>query len=205
MKKLCICGCSIKNSFLKIHLIDKCLIIIMFLLLLQSGFSLFSNYKVTPEINTIDTIVRTAIASIFGYFLSSNFIRHLRMERMEEGSSNNITIFESEKSHDRKGHDIKSSIGFSIPHTDESLESGKITVTPEPKSLQQSNTAGHLQIIVTASIAIFCLIVLIIFRNVSYFTGEFPATSSFLATISQFRDLISGCIGFLIGAPTSNK
>ena len=58
-----------------IHTVDKFLIIIMLILLLQSVAALFLHRDLITQSNNIDIIVRTSSASIFGYFLSENFIK----------------------------------------------------------------------------------------------------------------------------------
>ena len=56
-------------TFRSIHLVDRCLLIFLLVLLLQSaGTLLFSTGEDGAE---IDVIVRTTSAAIFGYFLSS--------------------------------------------------------------------------------------------------------------------------------------
>ncbi len=63
------------NSILrKIRLVDKFLILIMTILLMQSAYALFFQETTSENANSIDTIVRTSAAAIFGYFISSNFI-----------------------------------------------------------------------------------------------------------------------------------
>lgn len=193
-----------KNSFRKacskIHLIDKCLIIIMFLLLIQSAFGLFFEVASSAEINTIDIIIRTATASIFGYFLSSNFICHGSGEPPKKSDSKEAASIDSE-------HPVgfKNKLGFSgSQNSEKPMESGKISFTPKEEDATELYTHNHLQIIITTAIAIFCLIILTIIRNSAGPDGV-PFTASAQATISQFRDLISGCIGFLIGVPTTKN
>ena len=45
----------------------------MLILLLQSAYNIFLDEPAYQEENTIDVIVRTSQAAIFGYFLSANF------------------------------------------------------------------------------------------------------------------------------------
>ncbi len=47
--------------------------LIMLILLLQSAYNIFLDEPAYQEENTIDVIVRTSQAAIFGYFLSANF------------------------------------------------------------------------------------------------------------------------------------
>ena len=62
---------KIKLFFSKISLIEKLLLIFMFLFYIQIILNLFLNEE-NDGTNPIDTVTRTAVASIFGYFLGSN-------------------------------------------------------------------------------------------------------------------------------------
>ena len=170
-------GCLIRREFRQIHLIDKCLIVIMLLLLIQSAHSLTANVASHAQVNTIDVIIRTATASIFGYFLSSNFINHHSSDRKK--------IMKKDKA------ELK-------------IQEKGILPDPLPDPEYTVDADNHLQIIITTIIAVFCLLVLITVRNAAGFSEE-NLTPSSLATVSQFRDLVSGCVGFLIGVPTSKK
>ncbi len=66
---------KINNALNKIRLVDRFLIIIMAILLIQSVYTLFVHETVSQEENCIDIIVRTSAAAIFGYFLSGNFTK----------------------------------------------------------------------------------------------------------------------------------
>ncbi len=153
----------IRVSFRKIHLIDKCLLLLMLVLLSQSAYILLANNGSVAETNHIDVIVRTASASIFGYLISANFIQH----------------------------------GGSAPsETKEQQEPDTKAQQDEPRP----PVCARIQIITATAIALFCLITLIVVRNMSGHDGTTnPSTA---AVIAQFRDFVSGCVGFLIGCPT---
>lgn len=69
--------CSwIRPELAGIHLVDKCLILFMTILLIQSACTLLGFPGNTAQANEIDVIIRTSSAAIFGYFLSANFIRN---------------------------------------------------------------------------------------------------------------------------------
>ena len=55
----------------------------------------------------------------------------------------------------------------------------------------------RLQVLTTWVIGLFCLLVLLLLRGLGA-AEEGSAT----ATVAQFRDFVSGCVGFLIGCPT---
>lgn len=181
--------------FSNVHLVDRCLILIMFILMIQSAFTLFHHHNLTQEANSIDIIVRTSTASIFGYFLSANFIRHAK----EKAAS---------LSAKEKG----------APPAPEMDSTPEITTDAYPLDFydvdninteKETATAGRLQIIIAATLGIFCLFTLIFMRNFvdwsAFSSGNSSniAASSAAATVGQFRDFVSGCVGFLIGCPTS--
>lgn len=51
-------------------------------------------------------------------------------------------------------------------------------------------------------IGLFCLCVLLILRNMGASGEQILDSDSVSATVVQFRDFVSGCVGFLIGVPT---
>ena len=57
----------------RISLVDRCLMLFMLILLLQSGFSLFLAPPAPSGTSAIDVMIRTSSAAIFGYFLSGSF------------------------------------------------------------------------------------------------------------------------------------
>lgn len=193
------CRNSLQRACSKIHLIDKCLMIIMFLLLLQSSYILFFETASSAELSTIDVIIRTATASIFGYFLSSNFIRHESGEAIKKNDSSEAATIESDSS-----IGFKNKMELSEQNSEKNMKSGKINIAFQGDNPDEQNTNNHLQIIITTVIAVFCLVVLTVIRNISG-SGAVHLTASAQATISQFRDIVSGCIGFLIGVPTTKK
>lgn len=158
LKKQWKCAC---RECGRVHLVDKCLIVIMVILLLQSAYSLIVRDGWTAQSSEIDAIVRTSSASIFGYFLSVNFIR-----RDTEKPELNGESLEPEQ-----GHYIVS---------------------------------GKLQILIATFIGGFCLLILILLRDMEGIAEVDPSATA-VATITQFRDFVSGCVGFLIGCPTSRK
>ena len=161
----CVC-----RDFHRIHLVDRCLIVFMAILLIQSAYSLVIRSGGIGQSNEIDVIVRTSAASIFGYFLSANFIRR-DPERPE---------FNGE-SLDQEGPESNG-----------------------PESNGPDTVSGRLQILIATVIGVFCLVTLILMRDLGGGSDAgWSATAA--ATITQFRDFVSGCVGFLIGCPTSGK
>lgn len=147
MKRLGIWWARLRDTVSKIRPADRCLVIFMAVLLVQSAYSLFSGGKSAGEGGHIDVIVRTASAAVFGYFLSAR----------EEG-------------------------------------------TPEER-----HACHCLRTAAATGIGLFCLATLLVLRNLSLWDASAAGGESVTATVAQFRDFISGCVGFLIGAPLSKE
>lgn len=158
-----------KHAIRGIHLVDKCLILFMSLLLFQLAFSLIFVSKAGSAAKDFDVIVRTSAAGIFGYFLSGNFVRSSKEKRPDIGATE---------------------------------EEDKILSQENKYGEREGIPVSRLQIVIASAVGLFCLIVLMFLRNVNIYIPEWQPSSGELATISQFRDFISGCIGFLIGCPT---
>ena len=60
---------------------------------------------------------------------------------------------------------------------------------------------NSLQVVTTAGIGLFCLLTLLVFRAAALLDPGLAASDSATATLAQFRDFVSGCVGFLIGSP----
>lgn len=156
----------LKKGLKKIHIVDKCLIVFMIILLIQSSYSLFANHTGTAETNNVDIIIRTSTASIFGYFLSANF--------------------------------IKKQIKSNQPSKHSTEINKNINTARNNSTIKSSHSGNHncIQIFIATAIGIFSLCVLL-------FSGDFDINNqSALATLAQFRDFVSACVGFLIGSAT---
>ncbi|NFO04594.1 hypothetical protein FDB23_10765 [Clostridium botulinum] len=191
-----------KSSYLKkilnkICLGDKCLIIIMVILFLHVTFELFSGGNgVNSEetINAIDIIVRTTIASVFGYFISSNFVKN-KKEISDEKESSNIYNELNDKSNkccleNKKCNEI------------DLLDKKNIIINNDNKKIEaddRRNNASKEQIIIVFIIGLVSLILLLLVRDfIEVSNAEIPI-------ISQLRDIVCGCVGFLLGCPSNNR
>lgn len=159
------------------------LMCIMLILLINSSLILFLPPPEDMELTTIDVILRTALSSIFGYLMSSiggNVI-----------SPNN-----------GKTSKKPTTIGFTA-NTSTPPASGS---QPQPSTAPSQSMPApptqrpaiplEIQVITVGSVCLFCLIVMISLRHFSqYLTLSTIST----ATLSQYRDFISGGIGALIG------
>ncbi len=52
-----------------------------------------------------------------------------------------------------------------------------------------------------AAIGLFCLVILLALRNLPPEDPAMAGSDSATATVAQFRDFVSGCVGLLIGVP----
>jgi hypothetical protein len=179
-----------------IHPVDISLILFMLVLLGQSVYVLVSSGGSDQRVSDIDVVVRTAAAAVFGYFLSGNFMIRESSGREEPMKSVGHTI-EVVGTTPNDAAQPQNRIGFAVEQSP-ALESGTAaTQTPEEDVVPAGNC---LQVAVATGIGLFCLVTLIVVRN----TGALNEVEngSVTATIIQFRDFVSGCIGFLIGSPT---
>ena len=162
------------QSFSEIHLVDRCLLVFFAVFLLQSAYSLFTGGVAGAEAEHVDIIIRTSLAGIFGYFLSGNFIR-----RTDESSDFRI----SEETGPLSSQSME----------EENPEAAGNSKKPDPE----------VQILIAAGIGLFCLAVLLVYRNMNMAVSAAGGGTS--AAAAQLRDFVSGCVGFLIGSPTGGE
>ncbi len=179
---------------MKIRLVDKCLIIIMFILQAQIIYGLFTGMGDSVYTTGIDVVVRTTSAAIFGYILSANFIRRRDLaDSVTTTSQPTVNAVSDSKT----SNDVPTAkIGFTTDA--ETPTSGGVTTT-ETNDRAAEITASKEQIIITTAIGVVALLALLIARN--FFTLD----ASTATTASHLRDLVSGCVGFLVGSPVSGK
>ena len=111
--------------------------------------------------------------------LSANFILQSRRKWTKEDGSNSTISSQS----------IETDTDDNTPNTGSD--------EPDPVSTER------IQIIVAATIGLFCLITLIVLRNT--WGTAMAESSGATATIAQLRDFVSGCVGFLIGCPSGRS
>ncbi len=191
------CVCRVKSACRKwggVHLVDKCLLIILGLLMLQSALNLFLHETATAETNGIDVVVRTSASGIFGYIISVNFNQHRKRgtkSRSAQGAMPGQAVGGT-----RDG--ATAQIGF---QTGGGGEDGSLVPAPPNISREEEREAEHrcdrAQILVVASVGIVSLLVLLVFRNLM------ENTSANAGSLTQFRDFVSGSVGFLISCSTS--
>ena len=175
---------KIKETLRNTCTVNKFLMIIMLILIMQLAYSVFFSKINTQDTSSIDTIIRTSAATIFGYFLSGNFAG-------KGANTNSVTPAEGTELTAGSGEsDLKNKIGFDSDGggTQSSLQSGEIKIYEN-----SGGRCGKLQVTVVSVICILSLLILILLRNYG-FIGEDAAV-----TVSQLRDFVSACVGFLVG------
>lgn len=221
MKRFGIFWAGLRASVSSIHLVNRCLILYTAVLLAQSVYSLFAPEQ-TLLAGEIDTMVRTSLAAVFGYFLSGSF------NAGSSGKEAQEELAVPKEDSQPKEASVKPSFAAvpplqgapqqvaaqqaaapqeaaqqgaawqaEAPQTAETLDAAEPTVSKETKT---SPTVSRLQILLAAGMGLVCLVALLVLRC---FPGlaEQAVSGSPAATVAQFRDLVSGCIGFLIGCP----
>ena len=175
-----------RSIMTSICLVDIMLVLYMLVLLCYLTVHLFTGIEPEKESNTIDIIVRTSAAAVFGYFISRNFGR-------KAGGSVTGTVSAVSRQKIDAG---TGQIGFRAQLASESEEivqnDADMLVTDTTEQLQSSVCCDRIQVVVVSIIGLFSLIVLLVAR-------QFPSTAAeYTAIVSQLRDFLSASIGFLI-------
>ena len=179
-----------KKFFSSICLVDRFLILFMLLLFAYMIFHLLSGARVSNDHNSINIIVRTSSASIFGYFVSGSSgksaISAQATGRQAPTSPRTTDPASPETFPQQQGQ-----IGFQVSNEGTAEITGGVAVANDNASNTQP-CCSRVQIYIVSTICLISFLVLMIARNNS------ETTSELTATISQLRDFIAGCIGFLI-------
>lgn len=72
-----------------------------------------------------------------------------------------------------------------------------------PGEGELDDTGNSLQVATTSGIGLFCLLTLLAFRAAALRDPGLAASDSATATLAQFRDFVSGCVGCLIASPAA--
>lgn len=188
---------TLRTGLARIHPVDKGLLLFMALLLLQSAYTIFFPTEADPAVSDINVIIRTSSAAIFGYFLSANFVNRSSVQTETVSAPSPLTITAQAEAETGVP---KNQIGFTAG--DATMESGGTQSVPSPSLPVWLPDTSCLQVATATVIGLFCLLVLLILRNMGAAGGQLLASDSVSATVVQFRDFVSGCVGFLIGFPT---
>lgn len=179
-------------SWHEFHLADKCLLIIMSILLIQTAHNLFFQEITLQDSAPLDVVIRTTTAAIFGYFISGNF--HSSNKNGRRNNNDNENFPEIKLSSDISSH----SAANTLPNIDLEIQELNDEHKSHIKNIE-SIPENKGQIIIVSAVGIVCLVLLLIARN---YTAMTPSST---AALSQLRDFISGSVGFLIGQSTQHK
>ena len=196
MKQFRIFWTGIRAYVSAIHPVDRCLILLAIVLLAQSIYSLFIPEQSVVAGN-IDTMVRTSLASVFGYFLSANFNAGSSEQLNQKSTNSPDTISQEEMVLSVASEEPIETQQITEPQETETVTQEELSSS---KSSRISPTCSRLQIFLAAGIGLVCLVSLMILHCFPALAEQAVSGSS-AATVTQFRDLVSGCIGFLIGCP----
>lgn len=170
-------GNRLRRLWTGFSLVDRCLLIFFGVLLFQSVCSMFYAGDAGAEAEHIDVIVRTSLASIFGYILSANFTGAAK----KRGGNGPEEDGETEKG---------------VVSAQSADQTGESTEPEEP--------TARAQILTATVIGLISLAVLLIYRNLE--PGGASGESGYATAASaQLRDFVSGSVGFLIGSPGEQK
>ena len=200
------------SSLGRVHLVDKSLLLFMLVLLAQSVYSIFFPGGPNSSTGDIDIIVRTSAAAILGYFLSANFVLHTSAagQQVTAEPEGNILKTGADSPAEIVGTPAESVVPDQAVFSRvaerqpaaSSEEGNAVKTEAEPISTGQETATNCLQVAVAAGIGLFCLITLLVLRNLAQLDIVSMDSDSAVATVTQFRDFVSGCVGFLIGCPT---
>lgn len=203
---------KIKTASSHLCLVDKFLLIFMFTLFAYTAITLCTGTIVSESTKTVDIMVRTSAASIFGYFVSSNFIKP--GSTSGGSSSESKTSYRHVSGNITEANEVNSHIGFDtstvdscglcspdedldIPSTGARQTAYSESYMPPDYNEQQSDAVPHAkcstpQIIIISIIGLASLVLMFISNRYA------DATPHSAATLAQLRDFVSACVGFLV-------
>lgn len=190
----------IRAAWAEVHLVDRCLLLFMAVLLVQLACGLFLPEGLAPEAGSIDVIVRTSAAAIFGYLLSGNFNRGSEQEIAERTDSPPECLLEAQSDVISPLQGVQDPVGGPAGFPGEMVR--ERTEPSKPEKGVSSRDTGCLQILMATAIGLFCLAVLLLVRFSAWWGVPLISSDSATATVAQLRDFVSGSVGFLIGCPT---
>ncbi len=189
----------------RIKLIDKCILLFLAVLFIQSILGVLVVEMNNDQTQLIDIVIRTTIASIFGYLVSSNFIKTevSNSERVVSDTTYSVQpkpIPLNDETPTSPTESPIGKIGFTAEIQSDEVSMGAATVV-NTNTIQTIDYTfpSKLQIIIITTIGLLSLIVLLIVRNLNLIRTET------VATISQLRDIVCGSVGFLLGCPSSSE
>ena len=181
-----------------VSIVDRFLILFMVILFFYTTIHPFLWVDPPGATNTIDVIVRTSMASIFGYFLSSPFIQMRGSTRTSAPTPPAVSIQQEQDPSPQAQGAARGAIGFRGPvSSGEEVAGGSALGEMETPP---TASGGRLQVAVVGMVGLVSLVVLLVIRQFQ------DATPELSAIVSQLRDFVSASIGFLVSCgKTSNQ
>ena len=174
-------------------LVDVFLLLFMAVLLLYMGYTLLWGHPSSNEVDPIGVIVRTSSASIFGYLISSNFSMGNSSNPKESLNSQSSGLYVQPPA-GHSNQQIRSAIGFSAGKDAADAQEGN---SPSGVFHDSQRDCNQIQVCVVCTIGLVSLCIL-------FFSNANPEmTPEWTAMISQLRDFVAACIGFLISCKKS--
>jgi hypothetical protein len=181
---------TIQKAIGSICIVDRFLILFMLVLFVSVIFHLFPGDSVTENTNTIDIITRTSAAAIFGYLISSNFGKSNSPSSSKNATNPRIDL-PSTPSQVTPVNYFQNQIGFPTPAplSNDLLQNPPVV---ENSTEDTSISCNKLQVVIVSVIGLISFIILMVIRQLDATTPEMNAI------VSQLRDFVSACTGFLI-------
>lgn len=186
MKKRGKYGRWLSGALQRLSPVERILLVLLALLFAQFFLVLMGEEQ--PETQTIDVVMRSAAATIFGYFIGGVSGEEAPEERVEAVSRAALS--------GKSGEEPLGRIGFATQA--EASREGDAPVQA-PRTVRSPSAGRRTQIWIAGAIALASMALLMLARDVGACHKNL-GTDSGLATLAQLRDFVSGSIGFLVSA-----
>lgn len=192
MRRLRTRWAAMRAAWRRIPIVDRGLMLFMAVLLAQSAYTMLFAVAENTAAENIDVVVRTSAAAIFGYFLSASFVTREAGVSPPAASGHILEMADGGDG----GTEPQGKIGFVSDASDRT--GGGMQTRMMPDSRQGGS---RLQAAVATGIGLFSLVVLMVVRNSAQLDAAAAQSVTVTATVAQFRDFVSACVGYLIGCP----
>lgn len=184
-----------KSILKSICMVDRFLMLFMLVLFAYMGYHLLTGGTTDEGVNTVNIIVRTSAAAIFGYFISSNFDKsHSLIGTNSAGDQAQTPVSASMLS----GSNDYMTNPMALQAPSIGWDGASPNISESEKKLAPTGHYHKIQMVVVSIVGLFSLVILLIAQN------HVKATPELTAIVSQFRDFVSVCIGFLISCGKSS-